>query len=268
MKKIPPEIDSLMWAVAEAADPAAIDDFEARHPEHRYELGKRLAMVRALKGSKPSDSALISRRFRPTPAARPAYGRWSWVPAAAALSALAAAAYFGGLHYFAPVASKPQNTVESSAVNQPERFNNSGATYEYRPEPTPQPNSNGGTHSQPENPPVQVESLYTVQLEDLGLTDALQSIGLQCALDLQIAPGFQNPKITVDYRDLPAEAILSDLGRKYGFTALKQGPREYLLIPAVDRNAAPVGQPKDENSRVGVDSRRDQRTPSDEDGEY
>ncbi|MBX3119334.1 MAG: hypothetical protein KF784_09725 [Fimbriimonadaceae bacterium] len=254
MKKIPPEIDSLMWAVAESGDMTAVENFEARYPVHKYELGKRLAMVRALKSSKPENSAILTQRFRPTQApVRLTRHRLSWVPVAALLSALASAAFFGGMYVFNPKSDKP-NT--SAPVATTERFDGSGNTLEYRQNTPPTTNVQPNQPNLQTPPPVQMEGRYTVKLEDVGLVSALEMIGLQCNADVQVAPGFENPTITVDYKDMTIGEILADLGQKFGFTPLKQGGREYLLIPAVDKSTAPkASDSRDAGSNVGIDAR-------------
>lgn len=239
MKKIPPEIDSLMWAVAENPDPATIDDFESRYPDHRYELGRRLATVRALKGSKPMETHVAYRSFRPTPTTpRPTAGRWAWVPVAAGLCIVAVAAFFGGSYFFRQTPVKPAPPVHVETSDPFVKNDGSGVKYgpdQKDPIQTPQMDEPVPEETPPNTPR---ERLYTVNLEDISLLDALQSIGLQAGLDIQIAPGFEDQKITVHYQDMTSEAMLSDMGRQYGFTPMKQGPGEYLLIPAVDNNSS------------------------------
>lgn len=240
MNKIPPEIDTLIWAVAENADHGAIQDFENRYPEYRYELGKRIAMVRALRVSKPAAaSPMIASHFRPTPQpARPTFGRWRWVPASIALTALAAAAFFGGMRYFSPKAVQ-KTSAATTVQNYPETNTTSGNSIDYRHDQQP-PIVNSTPDKTVETPVTPPERRFAIKLEDIGLVEALNAIGMQTSADLQIAPGFPNPQVaTLAYDGLTLEEILNDLGRHYGFTAMKQGPGEYLLIPAVDPNSDP-----------------------------
>src|SRR5690349_8339480 len=49
MRRIAPEVERLMWLVAENRDPKAIADFELRFPELKGELAKHMAMVSGLR---------------------------------------------------------------------------------------------------------------------------------------------------------------------------------------------------------------------------
>ena len=67
--KIPQEIDQLMWSVAEEGSVNALNEFEQRYPEHKFELARRLTMVRELKGAKKGKPEVVVRapRFQPRP---------------------------------------------------------------------------------------------------------------------------------------------------------------------------------------------------------
>ncbi len=247
---IPPEIDSLMWAVAESRDPNAADNFVSRHPQYKSELGQRIATVRALKGSKPP-APLYSRRFRPSQPPVPVFARFRWAAASVALAGVAVAAYYGGMAMFdkKPV---PVTAVQGSSdvvTNFPKqgndleyRPNNSSTTVQNPPPTVPD--------DQPSTPP---ERTFTLKLEDISLTDALESIGMQTAFSIDVAPGFPNPKVTIDYRDATLDQILMDMGQRFGFTPFKQGKSEYLLIPAVDKNTPFANG--NEGVGVGIDAR-------------
>jgi hypothetical protein len=45
-----------------------------------------------------------------------------------------------------------------------------------------------------------------------------------------------NPDIRMKYIQVPGSQILSDLGREFGFTALKEGENRFLIVPATDPN--------------------------------
>jgi len=62
MRNIPPEIDSLIWHIADKADASAVADFSHRYPAYRADLMKRISTVRALRESN-----------RPRPMAVPAF---------------------------------------------------------------------------------------------------------------------------------------------------------------------------------------------------
>src|ERR1700722_1257508 len=49
---LPPDIDRLLWEVAESQNPPPSDDFEKRFPQLVIELGKRIKLVRELRDAR------------------------------------------------------------------------------------------------------------------------------------------------------------------------------------------------------------------------
>ena len=60
---------------------------------------------------------------------------------------------------------------------------------------------------------------------------ALQAIRDQFKVKIEVAPGFKDQTITVDYINMTASEMLADLGANYGFTPLPQEPGSFLIIP-------------------------------------
>jgi hypothetical protein len=227
--KIPPEIDRLMWAVAEANDPKALDDFEARYPMYRYELGKRLSMLRGLRGARPTEAVRV---FEPRYAtSSPLRPRWVYAVGALCLASLAVASYFGTA-LMLPRNPKP---IAAPLVRiDPPRVDG-GVEYVPAPEnPTPQV-----VPVRPRIDPVPQTPAYlkpqNLQLDEAPLQTALQLLAAQSGLRIEFAPGMANPKISIDYRGQSAIEILKDMGEQFGFTAFDQGDRSVLVVPAVEK---------------------------------
>ncbi|MEQ1936076.1 MAG: hypothetical protein ABL962_19655, partial [Fimbriimonadaceae bacterium] len=54
MKRIPADIEQLIWLIAESGDSSAAQEFEHRFPEYKFELNRRMSTVKSLKSSKPT----------------------------------------------------------------------------------------------------------------------------------------------------------------------------------------------------------------------
>lgn len=236
MKRLAPEIDRLMWLVAEGRDPRAISEFEQRYPELRMELSNRIAM---LSGLRMSGKKVVRRdipRFRPT-VQRPSrqIGRGWYVLAAAALGAVAFASYSFTVLNSRPVTKIP--TVNSVRVDPPKPPEDSRVVYK-RPELVPPITSDGGTApSSTEQLPNAVtnnpmQKLVTVHADDLPLASALQLVGSSAGLRIELAPGMENDLVFLDYTGVPVSQVLEDLGSRYNFTAFPQENNHVLIIPA------------------------------------
>jgi hypothetical protein len=251
MNRIPPDVDRLMWALADNPEPNALDEFERRYPAYVGELGKRIDMVRRMRGTplKPDANRPVP-PFRPVPAAP----EWSRPVSAAAfgllLLALATASYFATRWYLRPEPPSPVPVVEHPRLERPgvpkvvyappKRFE------------APRP-------AEPKSETEQLAPL-SIRLERVPLSAALGAIAEQAGLKLVLAPGFERIDATVDL-DLaevrPMDAF-EMLGRRYGFTAFYQGNREVLVIPAAPSDpSAPEGQPP----REGQPAERPDQSP-------
>src|SRR5436309_489900 len=108
--KIASDIDKLMWVLAESGDRSAIDDFESRFPDLKFELAKRVAMLRNLRGAKPAVAASIRPAFQPRASNGSVSLRKPWAVGGMLLgfAALAAASYYVTSMAMAPRAPKTQ----------------------------------------------------------------------------------------------------------------------------------------------------------------
>lgn len=244
MRRIPADIDALMWSVAESGDHVAIDDFEKRFPEFRGELGGRLAMVRGLRKSKPThaEPAYQVPRFvlrnPPVVDRRPI---WT----AAMLGGLAVVAFGSYLVVLnlpktpAAAPTVPQQGQGSildprqPAGNNPEV----GEPGQVEPEtmnPTQQGQSGGGATTTA--PPAEMpwDKPQSIEIQEAPLDDVLKMIAGTCALELEIGPGMPNPTVSVKFTNKTGLEMLRELGRLHGFTPLSQGRGRVLVIPALE----------------------------------
>lgn len=228
MKKYPPDVERLMWMVAEQGDQTAVDDFESRFPDLKPELRKRIAMVGGLRGAR-----LASEINAPTPAFRlrvpePTQGpnRFLWAGASLIAASLAAASYLVAKPILARRAEPAPSTVARTATDPGEI------------KLTPPRHETVIDVAPPQAEPMHGTDLRpAVKIERAPLSVALQAIAAKCKIKLEIGPGLTDPQVRVDYADMTGMEILQDLGHKFSFTAFDQGDGSILIIPAVDPNA-------------------------------
>lgn len=243
MRRPPPEIDQLLWLVAESSDPAAVRDFEQRFPDYMLELGKRTAMVRDLQVARqhlPSRAAVP--RFqvpRSAPSLRPQ--RIVWALSAAMIATAGIAAFFTARHLMAPPVQPEGSTVVRNQIS-PEP--NSVVFVEPGKQPGPIPDTAGSTL---ETAPANAQPTHLLpisyQKNNVRLETALDEIAKQCGLIVEVGPGLANIEIDVSFVELTGAAMISALGSKYGFTVFDEGNGTLLVIPTVDKSA-PATPPK------------------------
>jgi hypothetical protein len=236
MNRIPPEIESLLWSVAESGDDQAINEFGDRYPEHRGELLKRLGMVRQLKGARPPDAAFGPPRFEVPRSSKQtfAWPKWTWVPATALLGVMAYASY----SYTLSAMNPPQ--IQEPIPNGVTRL------------PIVQPNGNPNNQQIPktiprddDEPPIVNDKLAnseppankTIKLlfERISLHTALDAVGQQSGIRIEIGPGLEDIDISMNYNGYSAIQVLEDMGSKFGFSIFPQGENAVLIIPEIDK---------------------------------
>ena len=236
--KFPPEIDELMWQVAESDDTAAADEFVIRYPEYKEEFARRIRMVRSLKGSRPKQKVNHG-RFMPSANVEVAQpSRLALAGAILSILAGSVLATVGAVRWFdsrqpAPIPDSVTETVQNPfpAGNQPD-----GGAAITPPEGTQTPGSQAGEEgavaaTDPFARPV------TIVASQISLNAALDDIARQAGVQLESAPGMEDQEIMLDYRGVPAIEVMRDLGRNFGFTVFVQGERVALLVPARDPSA-------------------------------
>lgn len=230
--RVPSDVDRLMWLVAESNDPKAIADFESRFAEFGPELARRRRMVSELKGAKSHVS--IDHRipaFKPRVDAPTPIPKGMWIVAGIAFASLAFASYsvFRVNSTQGPI-PKPEQVV-TQPVETPD-------TNVYRPVETPPI-----TDPIVKNPPPSVhptpstsgqEMPKSLKLSNTSLIAALKMIGEMAGYRVEVAPGFQDQQISIDYDQITTSEMLKDLGLRYSFTPFDQGDGTIIIVPAVD----------------------------------
>lgn len=245
--RIPQDVERLMWIVAESNDPKAITDFESRFPEFGPELAKRRRMVTDLKGAKtaqPTETRIPAFHLRNAPAAPAPKGMW--IMAGVALAALSVAAYSVTVmaNHKAPVLPRIGTVSTAPIVTPP-------TTVYTSPKPPTQPE----TQQQPFQNPTSVQPQVnnqdqpkTLKLSNTSLLAALKMVGEMAGYRVDIAPGFEDQQVSIDYVQTSTSEMLKDLGMRYGFTAFDQGDGSIIIVPAID-GGNPIGDPGNDPPR-------------------
>lgn len=235
--KIAPEIEQLMWLAAESGDPNAIADFERKFPNLRYELSKRIDIVRSLKQSKKLGKREGSiPQFMPRTHQSIGGNRLRLSIAAVGLCALAFGSYVVTKELMSPPPKEAppvvHNTLPETVVRpNPEPDKNALRTTPSNVEPID--NGHGLTPPEDESPAVaKWQQPQTVKLQHAKLADALRAIGAQCGLNIVIPPDMPDLDIVVNYRDMTGFEMLADMGPRFGFTAFDQGDGNVIVVPA------------------------------------
>lgn len=236
--RIPADVERLMWLVAESNDPAAIADFENRFPAFRTELAVRRRMVADLKGAKShagTDYRIPA--FQPRATSATGTKKGTWILVGVAFAGLAFASYsITRMAAREPVAPPKVEPVVTTPVKLPETTINA-------PSNKPYPPIARGTEDQ-QVPPNQTqtapptENLKDLKLSNTSLVAALKMIGEMAGYRVEIAPGFEDKTVSIDYSQVTTADMLQDMGRRFGFTAFDQGDRSIIIVPAVDNSGA------------------------------
>lgn len=235
--RAPREIEVLMWDVAESGNEQAIEQFNARYPEFASELEKRRQMVGTLRGSRPRREP---ERFIPRQQVR------NFGPSRLAVAGIAAMVLFSvTLATYATMQIVNSKKTEAPPVDNPADivFNPPDFQPPSREEIMPKdtvPLSPGDTQPLQEDPPVSQDvfmGLITLQSDDISLEEAIKDMGQQAGIEVTVAPGFQDKRIRLSFVDQPLFAVLTELGEFFGFTPIKDGAAQVLVIPAVSKDA-------------------------------
>lgn len=227
--KIPKDVDDLMWELSECGDERAMQEFVQRYPQYRAELNKRASMVSGLKGAKtkPQEASAIP-RFTPRSAPQPQpMSRWIPVAACLVLAVMAYASYRITAGYVSE-ATKPKYIAAPRSEGLPDRQERI----------TPKlPESVDNNRSIAGNNPAAApssEKPITIKIDRAPLITVLDMVATESGIVLEVGPNMDNPDIKMEYVQVPGSQILGDLGRAFGFTALKEGENRYLIVPAID----------------------------------
>ena len=222
MREIPPELDSLMWRLAEEGGPTARAEFEARHVRYGPELSRRVAMVAELRQAGRTVSP------RPTFTPRPIRQTPFWTMAAAiGLAVVAVGAVAFVVSSEGPKREKPLVKEELPKQTTPVVVPPS-----QRPLPTPEPMA---TTPSIRNPKPERVAPYNVardvRISDTSLTAAIDLVAAGGGLKVTVAPGFEERRVSLDYRGLDTVATLRAMGEEYGFSVIEEEEGNVLVVP-------------------------------------
>jgi hypothetical protein len=256
MKGVPPEVDRLMWAVAENGTEQAIHEFVGRYPQHRGELMHRVNMVAGLRDQvrQPVRPQAQIPKFVPREPIQSPNPRVVFLVGGLCLAALAAASYTAVTALRAPSHPSPVAQV-ATVIEGPLKV---PSTVFVNPAPTeappPAPVEEAPKPTE-DRTPAYLRSQTRITIKDESLAVGLQSIAAAGGMNLEIGPGFVDQKITVDYRDMSALDALQDMAKQYAFTVFDEGDGRFLVLPVADspQSGAETGAPRSSRptKRVG-----------------
>jgi hypothetical protein len=236
--RLPPDIDRMLWEIAESQDQNAYDDFEKRFPNLVGELGKRIQLVRELRDARGNGSG------RPVPSFDRRVPTQVGLSRPALMALCTAAVICTGIFAYAITAKfmgAPPKITPPPYVNvEPPVLPSVGPTTTSGGAP-----DEGSRRPKLQNPPPVVQNdvpqymkPQNVKLDRAKLQIAILLVATGGKLQVEFAPNMPNPEIRMDYRNMSAIDILKDLGPRFGFTAFTQGGNRILVVPAVDPNSS------------------------------
>ncbi len=280
--RIPNDIDQIIWEIAESNRPEDVLDFERRYPSYRLELHKRIKMVAALKQGKPGQTVDAPAKFTPKPAVSPTRGLH---PALIAFAAVLAVVAIGGVTQ-SILSKSPEVQARVEIPRQPfaetptpngGSNTSQGNTAQVSPPTYPQgsqemTNGAAGPNLDAAGKPIddgllnapdsgervpEFHRKKSLKLAKAPLMAALKLIADSGGLRCEFAPGFPNPDVVVDFREMSPVEMIQQLGRDYAFSTFEEGERNVLFVPAVDpaERSKPAPKPTDGDvTRPGEDN--------------
>lgn len=243
MKGIPPEIDQLIWKLAEEGNQNAQDEFIRRYPTYRQELLHRRETLSGLKTSRPKTAATPTRpipRFTPKEVPPPRASRGTVATVSVlALAALALASYTVTTMLAPPPAhtvEEPPTSMPSSSLPLPKATHSEATPPSHPAERSTPPDNLPSDAVPPVDDTPKWAKPQNLVIKRAGLVSVLQLLGASSGLKVIVAPGMPNPTIAVEYHDTTPIEMLRDLGRRYSFTPFDQGDGSVVVYPVVDKN--------------------------------
>ncbi len=258
MRGLPPEVDRLMWAVAENPTPTALDEFGQRYPQYRSEMLRRMEMVKGLRSEvRPQQAGHRSEipKFQMREVSPSGPPRGVFLVAGLSIAAIAAASYTA----FSGMRTPPARPKVAFVPRVNEELPKAPPIY-YRnpspPPPTPQPVEPTAVAEQT----PQYLKPRSFHVRTASLMDALSLVTANTGIHLEAGPGFVNQSVTVDYDNVDTVSILRDMAKQFGFHISDEGGGNFLAIPVPDEpngalNAEHVPKPSqtpDTETRTGT----------------
>ncbi len=229
---IPPDIDELMWAIAENDTPDAVYDFEHRFPKYQQELMRRIKTVQALKAqgkTVPSREIPVFQARPITVDRKPIH----WLGYAAVCIAVISTAVLAATRNQPTIEPKPApvNTKRVATPDVPLLPRTNPVTPQAVPPVDPAKN--------PPPAPKNDTKKYDAIMEVAKLHSAIQLIGEIAHVNITIAPGLENPDVQLNFTQMTAMEMLTALGKDYAFTPIVNGEKDILILPVKDEEEPP-----------------------------
>jgi hypothetical protein len=252
--KIAPEIDRLMWTIAETGQTAAADDFNNRFPELKTELSRRVELMQELRKAKSLHINAVPTppAFHPSAKIPRSFGTAKGPTVAIALlagAAIAVASYVvvGNMTRGTPTASGPDPACQVPLTPPPTHMSPPAPKETEMQTPA---SGQQGKHvntmtsgaGTPDVPAVQNETTADpmaepqhVRLDGVPLKVAVKAIGSMCHIDIELAPGVPDQQVVAHYDGVSGRDIITDMGQRYGFAMVEDGKAKVLLIPVAKK---------------------------------
>jgi hypothetical protein len=233
MTSLPPNVDAMIWKLAESEDIAAHADFVSQYPELKDELSRRVALVNRLRNYPHVQSRLP--RFNPSPEPVSVTPKWVWPVAALVVMSGLAFAVTAGVTYFrstqapdpAPVTRPESHPVGMKHWSQSQSAGNWPVNASTAP---PQNSASEGTRW---------DTPITMEAKGATLSAVVLAVASGAHVTIKVSEGVPNPTIDLNVTRQRAGSVLEDLGRKYGFGVLYETDKYAVLIPLAPENRTP-----------------------------
>ena len=249
MKGLPPELDRLMWAVAEDGGEQPIHEFVGRYPQYRGELMHRVNMVAGLRTQvrQPVRDEGQIPRFTPRESVQSPNPRIVSLALALGVAALAAASYTALSFVKVPPHTEPPKLVAvapAAPIQTP-------APVFTNPSPTPPPPEANPKSIAETTGPAYLRPQARIAIKDESLLIVLQSIAAESGMKIEVGPGFTDQRVSVDYHDTTPLDALQDMAKQYAFTVFDEGNGKFLVLPVADSVAASSPADTRPTKRIG-----------------
>lgn len=259
-KRLPQELEDLLWTVAESDDPRVRSEFELRYPHLRGELATRTAMLDVLRHAKPKSGSEGS-KLRPFETPKSARPRSLWL--APALAVLLAALGFGAFSLtkllISSSAPPPKTEVQGTRSEPSQAPPEDGGTMQGMTPDGVEDAGRRGVGERPTPPPTPEKSIELLA-QGMSLMEALDKIAMFGQVDIQVMPDVQN--VPLVFGDSPPGAkvignvrqLLEMIERVAPVRILDNGENAYLVLPLdkvrnLEPEPGPTGEAAPSSSR-------------------
>ncbi len=249
--RISPEVDEMMWSIANSGDFQAVENFKKQFPDFHDELSRRVLLVKDLKKARTLQVATVPRpAFVAKTRIRP-YISWPVVAGAIFSVAAVSAAVVYKVNQAGPVADSCRAIAaapHAAVFSVPRPVETPYTVFTKKlPAPNPMPapkdrqesppSEEQGSALIPEKGPDRPTPANTrgdetaethIVFKQTPLDTVIRAIASSYKTEIKSAPGMPNADIDVDDHAKTPREILERLGHKYGFGVVDDG--DYLLL--------------------------------------